>query len=115
TKQAVHGDHKRVCSDITLLRPNTNIDHMKLIDVKFQNAAAELDGLAMMSKDMEIITQNHISFDDEQENHKDVMRARELRKGVLTAPFELIKTNRLGVILYFRLLLRYLGGVFDIE
>ncbi|GKD71835.1 histidine kinase 3, partial [Tanacetum coccineum] len=35
------------------------------------------------------------------ENRKDVMRARELRKGVLTAPFELIKTNRLRVILTF--------------
>lgn len=30
-----------------------------------------------------------------------MMRARELGKGVLTAPFELIKTNRLGVILTF--------------
>ncbi|GJR52085.1 histidine kinase 3 [Tanacetum coccineum] len=35
------------------------------------------------------------------ENRENVMRAKELQKGVLTAPFELIKTNRLGVILTF--------------
>ncbi|PWA44906.1 histidine kinase 3 [Artemisia annua] len=66
------------------------------------------------------------------EDRENVMRARELGKGVLTAPFELIKTNRLGVILTFAVYKRdlpsnatpeerieatdgYLGGVFDIE
>ncbi|KAL6499086.1 Hexokinase-3 [Orobanche gracilis] len=35
------------------------------------------------------------------EDRENVLRARESRKGVLTAPFRLLKTNRLGVILIF--------------
>ncbi|KAL0538263.1 hypothetical protein IC582_027275 [Cucumis melo] len=66
------------------------------------------------------------------EDRKNVLRARASGKGVLTAPFKLIKTNRLGVILTFAVYKRdlpsnatpneriqatdgYLGGVFDIE
>ncbi|XP_076882119.1 histidine kinase 3-like [Bidens hawaiensis] len=66
------------------------------------------------------------------EDCENVLRARELGKGVLTAPLELIKSNRLGVILTFAVYKRdlpsnatpeerieatdgYLGGVFDIE
>ncbi|CAA2965277.1 histidine kinase 3 [Olea europaea subsp. europaea] len=66
------------------------------------------------------------------EDRENVLRARELGKGVLTAPFPLLKTNRLGVILTFAVYKRdlppngtpveriqatagYLGGVFDIE
>ncbi|XP_022991303.1 histidine kinase 3-like isoform X2 [Cucurbita maxima] len=66
------------------------------------------------------------------EDRKNVIRARASGKGVLTAPFRLIKTNRLGVILTFAVYKRdlpsnatpneriqatdgYLGGVFDIE
>lgn len=36
-----------------------------------------------------------------QEDRENVLRARESGKGVLTAPFRLLKTNRLGVILTF--------------
>ncbi|XLT89175.1 hypothetical protein HN873_010928 [Arachis hypogaea] len=70
-----------------------------------------------------------ISLDEDREN---VLRARESGKGVLTAPFRLLKTNRLGVILTFAVYKRnlpsnstldqriqatdgYLGGVFDVE
>ncbi|KAL2510344.1 Histidine kinase 3 [Forsythia ovata] len=66
------------------------------------------------------------------EDRENVLRARELGKGVLTAPFPLLKTNRLGVILTFAVYKSdlppnvtpieriqatagYLGGVFDIE
>ncbi|OIW18027.1 hypothetical protein TanjilG_07611 [Lupinus angustifolius] len=66
------------------------------------------------------------------EDRENVMRARESGKGVLTAPFRLLKTNRLGVILTFAVYNRdlpsnatpneriqatngYLGGVFDVE
>uniref|UniRef100_A0A0A0KFE6 histidine kinase n=1 Tax=Cucumis sativus TaxID=3659 RepID=A0A0A0KFE6_CUCSA len=66
------------------------------------------------------------------EDRNNVLRARASGKGVLTAPFKLIKTNRLGVILTFAVYKRdlpsnatpneriqatdgYLGGVFDIE
>ncbi|KAF4390560.1 histidine kinase 3 [Cannabis sativa] len=66
------------------------------------------------------------------EDRDNVLRARASGKGVLTAPFPLIKTNRLGVILTFAVYKRdlpsnatpneriqatdgYLGGVFDIE
>ena len=37
----------------------------------------------------------------QQEDRENVLRARKLGKGVLTAPFRLLKTNRLGVILTF--------------
>ncbi|GJT74569.1 RNA-directed DNA polymerase, eukaryota [Tanacetum coccineum] len=60
TKQVVHGDHRRGCSNSTLLRPHTNIEHIQLIDVEVQDAAAELDRLATISKDMELITRNRI-------------------------------------------------------
>lgn len=36
-----------------------------------------------------------------QEDSENVLRARASGKGVLTAPFRLLKTNRLGVILTF--------------
>ncbi|CAH9077444.1 unnamed protein product [Cuscuta epithymum] len=66
------------------------------------------------------------------EDRENVLRARASGKGVLTAPFKLLKTNRLGVILTFAVYKRqvpsnatsyerieatygYLGGVFDIE
>ncbi|GJZ81130.1 histidine kinase 3 [Tanacetum coccineum] len=49
------------------------------------------------------------------ENRKNVMRVRELRKGVLTAPFELIKTNRLGVILTFAMYKRDLPSNATLE
>ncbi|CAI0381264.1 unnamed protein product [Linum tenue] len=66
------------------------------------------------------------------EDRGNVLRARESGKGVLTAPFRLLKTNRLGVILTFAVYKRdlppdatprerveatdgYLGGIFDIE
>ncbi|KAL8137799.1 hypothetical protein V2J09_003800 [Rumex salicifolius] len=66
------------------------------------------------------------------EDRDNVLRARESGKGVLTAPFPLLKTNRLGVILTFAVYkmdlpsnatpiervqatLGYLGGIFDIE
>ncbi|XP_015958386.1 histidine kinase 3 [Arachis duranensis] len=66
------------------------------------------------------------------EDRENVLRARESGKGVLTAPFRLLKTNRLGVILTFAVYKKelpsnatpderiqatdgYLGGVFDIE
>ncbi|GLT38872.1 hypothetical protein SLA2020_130900 [Shorea laevis] len=66
------------------------------------------------------------------EDRENVLRARESGKGVLTAPFKLIKTQRLGVILTFAVYKRelpsnatpneriqatdgYLGGVFIIE
>ncbi|KAL5552627.1 hypothetical protein UlMin_040028 [Ulmus minor] len=66
------------------------------------------------------------------EDRGNVLRARVSGKGVLTAPFPLIKTNRLGVILTFAVYKRelpsnatpneriqatdgYLGGIFDIE
>ncbi|MED6157640.1 Hexokinase-3 [Stylosanthes scabra] len=66
------------------------------------------------------------------EDRENVLRARESAKGVLTAPFRLLKTNRLGVILTFAVYKRilpsnatpyqriqatdgYLGGVFDVE
>lgn len=37
----------------------------------------------------------------QQEDRENVLRARASGKGVLTAPFPLLKTNRLGVILTF--------------
>ncbi|XP_059656646.1 histidine kinase 3 [Cornus florida] len=66
------------------------------------------------------------------EDRENVLRARAFGKGVLTAPFRLIKSNRLGVILTFAVYKTdlpsnatpneriqatdgYLGGVFDIE
>nr|GMD97999.1 histidine kinase 3 [Ipomoea batatas] len=66
------------------------------------------------------------------EDRENVLRARASGKGVLTAPFKLLKTNRLGVILTFAVYKKdlpsnatpnerieatygYLGGVFDIE
>ncbi|XP_041009944.1 histidine kinase 3 [Juglans microcarpa x Juglans regia] len=66
------------------------------------------------------------------EDRENVLRARASGKGVLTAPFRLVKTNRLGVILTFAVYKTdlssnvtpkeriqatdgYLGGVFDIE
>ncbi|KAI3730815.1 hypothetical protein L1987_61993 [Smallanthus sonchifolius] len=66
------------------------------------------------------------------EDRENVLRARALGTGVLTAPLDLIKSNRLGVILTFAVYKRdlpsnatpkerieatdgYLGGVFDIE
>ncbi|KAK9120113.1 hypothetical protein Scep_018206 [Stephania cephalantha] len=66
------------------------------------------------------------------EDRENVLRARASGKGVLTAPFRLIKSNRLGVILTFAIYKYelpsnatpkeriqatdgYLGGVFDIE
>ncbi|KAJ8759088.1 hypothetical protein K2173_003326 [Erythroxylum novogranatense] len=66
------------------------------------------------------------------EDRENVLRARASGKGVLTAPFRLIKSNRLGVILTFAVYKEdlpsnatpneriqatdgYLGGVFDIE
>lgn len=66
------------------------------------------------------------------EDRENVLRARSSAKGVLTAPFRLLKTNRLGVILTFAVYKTelspnatpaeriqatdgYLGGVFDIE
>ncbi|KAJ9176169.1 hypothetical protein P3X46_011511 [Hevea brasiliensis] len=66
------------------------------------------------------------------EDRENVLRARESGTGVLTAPFRLLKTKRLGVILTFAVYKRdipsnatpneriqatdgYLGGVFDIE
>ncbi|KAA3463258.1 histidine kinase 3-like isoform X2 [Gossypium australe] len=66
------------------------------------------------------------------EDSENVLRARKSGKGVLTAPFPLLKTNRLGVILTFAVYKRdlpsnatpneriqatngYLGGVFDVE
>ncbi|KAJ0038536.1 hypothetical protein Pint_23743 [Pistacia integerrima] len=66
------------------------------------------------------------------EDRENVLRARASGKGVLTAPFRLLKSNRLGVILTFAVYKRdlpsnatpeerieatdgYLGGVFDIE
>lgn len=42
-----------------------------------------------------------VSFVVQQEDRENVLRARESGKGVLTAPFPLLKTNRLGVILTF--------------
>ncbi|CAL8091094.1 unnamed protein product [Prunus armeniaca] len=75
-----------------------------------------------------------ISFDmlSGKEDRENVLRARESGKGVLTAPFRLLKTKRLGVILTFAVYKRdlpsnatpneriqatdgYLGGVFHIE
>lgn len=66
------------------------------------------------------------------EDRENVLRARASGKGVLTAPFKLLKSNRLGVILTFAIYKRdlpsnatpderiqatdgYLGGIFDIE
>uniref|UniRef100_A0A5B6ZIH2 histidine kinase n=1 Tax=Davidia involucrata TaxID=16924 RepID=A0A5B6ZIH2_DAVIN len=66
------------------------------------------------------------------EDRENVLRARASGKGVLTAPFRLLKSNRLGVILTFAVYKTdlpsnatpneriqatdgYLGGVFDIE
>ncbi|KAL9226411.1 hypothetical protein vseg_002229 [Gypsophila vaccaria] len=66
------------------------------------------------------------------EDRENVLRARATGKGVLTAPFPLLKTGRLGVILTFAVYKRdlppsttleerieatdgYLGGVFDVE
>ena len=38
---------------------------------------------------------------DQQEDRKNILRARASGKGVLTAPFRLLKSNRLGVILTY--------------
>nr|ABJ74170.1 histidine kinase 1 [Lupinus albus] len=76
-----------------------------------------------------VISVDTLSGKGDREN---VVRARESGKGVLTAPFRLLKTNRLGVILTFAVYSRdlpsnatpneriqatngYLGGVFDVE
>ncbi|KAH7683213.1 histidine kinase 2/3/4 (cytokinin receptor) protein [Dioscorea alata] len=75
-----------------------------------------------------------ISFDmlSGKEDHENILRSRESGKGVLTAPFRLLKSNRLGVILTFavystelpsnatpadriRAAIGYIGGIFDIE
>ncbi|KAL0004607.1 hypothetical protein SO802_012168 [Lithocarpus litseifolius] len=66
------------------------------------------------------------------EDRKNILRARASGKGVLTAPFRLLKSNRLGVILTYAVYKRdlpsnatpnerkqatdgYIGGVFDVE
>ncbi|KAG1330941.1 Histidine kinase 3 [Cocos nucifera] len=66
------------------------------------------------------------------EDRENILRARESGKGVLTAPFQLLKSKRLGVILTYAVYKRelpsnaspveriqaamgYLGGIFDIE
>uniref|UniRef100_A0A7N0TM70 histidine kinase n=1 Tax=Kalanchoe fedtschenkoi TaxID=63787 RepID=A0A7N0TM70_KALFE len=76
-----------------------------------------------------VISLDMLSGKEDQDN---ILRARELGKGVLTAPLRLIKTNRLGVILTFAVYKTdlspnatpkeriqvtdgYLGGIFDIE
>ncbi|XP_073304864.1 histidine kinase 3-like [Primulina huaijiensis] len=76
-----------------------------------------------------VISVDMLSGEEDREN---VLRARESGKGVLTAPFRLLKTNRLGVILTFAVyksdlppsvtpaeriqaIAGYLGGIFDIE
>ncbi|GAB4839755.1 Hexokinase-3, variant 2 [Ancistrocladus abbreviatus] len=76
-----------------------------------------------------VVSLDMLSGKEDQEN---VLRARASGKGVLTAPFPLLKTNRLGVILTFAVYKTdlpsnatpneriqatngYLGGVFDIE
>nr|GEW92466.1 hypothetical protein [Tanacetum cinerariifolium] len=58
--EVVHDDHGRGCSDSTLLRPHTNIEHIKFTDVEVQDAAAELDYWPRYPKDMELITRNRI-------------------------------------------------------
>ncbi|KAE8023704.1 hypothetical protein FH972_009375 [Carpinus fangiana] len=76
-----------------------------------------------------VVSLDMLSGEEDREN---VLSARASGKGVLTAPFRLLKTNRLGVILTFAVYKRdlpsnatpneriqatdgYLGGVFDIE
>ncbi|KAG0480918.1 hypothetical protein HPP92_011776 [Vanilla planifolia] len=66
------------------------------------------------------------------EDHENILRARSSGKGVLTAPFRLVKSNRLGVILTYAVYKKelpsnatpaqrieaaigYLGGIFDVE
>ncbi|KAM0947097.1 putative histidine kinase response regulator and transcription factor RR-A-type family [Dioscorea sansibarensis] len=66
------------------------------------------------------------------EDRENILRARESGKGVLTAPFRLLKSNRLGVILTYAVYktelpsnatpferieaaIGYLGGIFDVE
>ncbi|KAJ4757670.1 Histidine kinase 2 [Rhynchospora pubera] len=66
------------------------------------------------------------------EDRENILRARAVGKGVLTAPFPLVKSNRLGVILTYAVYkselpsnatpderieaaIGYLGGIFDIE
>ncbi|CAL9085939.1 unnamed protein product [Musa textilis] len=75
-----------------------------------------------------------ISFDmlTGKEDCENILRARESGKGVLTAPFQLLKSKRLGVILTYAVYksqlpsyvtpaeriqaaIGYLGGIFDIE
>nr|GEW40245.1 hypothetical protein [Tanacetum cinerariifolium] len=47
-QQVVHGDHGRVRSDSTFLRPDTNIEHTNLNDVQVQGSSAErLDDIRM--------------------------------------------------------------------
>ncbi|THU64819.1 hypothetical protein C4D60_Mb01t30470 [Musa balbisiana] len=75
-----------------------------------------------------------ISFDmlTGKEDRENILRARESGKGVLTAPFRLLKSRRLGVILTYAVYkseltskatpaeriqaaIGYLGGIFDVE
>uniref|UniRef100_A0A6V7QUS4 histidine kinase n=1 Tax=Ananas comosus var. bracteatus TaxID=296719 RepID=A0A6V7QUS4_ANACO len=76
-----------------------------------------------------VISLDMLSGNEDREN---ILRARESGTGVLTAPFRLLKSNRLGVILTYavykselpsnatpteriRAAIGYLGGIFDIE
>ncbi|XP_072999524.1 probable histidine kinase 3 [Typha latifolia] len=76
-----------------------------------------------------VVSLDMLSGNEDREN---ILRARESGKGVLTAPFQLLKSNRLGVILTYAVykpelpsnatpaqriqaVIGYLGGIFDVE
>lgn len=102
--------------NVDLLEPSTNQDEYAPV-IFAQDTVSHVVSLDMLSG---------------KEDRENVLRARESGKGVLTAPFPLLKTNRLGVILTFAVYktdlpsnatpneriwatLGYLGGIFDIE
>ncbi|CAN1216558.1 Histidine kinase 3 [Linum perenne] len=94
-----------------------------------QDTVAHVVSLDVLSGKVSFSIRHSIGLQEDRDN---VLRARESRKGVLTAPFRLLKKNRLGVILTFAVYKSdlptnaipkeriqgtdgYLGGIFDIE
>ncbi|KAK4488752.1 hypothetical protein RD792_004536 [Penstemon davidsonii] len=121
----------------TIKRMGSNVDQTPVHEDEYDPAVLEPSPVqdeyapVIFAQDTvaHVISVDMLSGKEDREN---ILRARESGKGVLTAPFRLLKTNRLGVILTFAVYKRdlsfdataaerieatsgYLGGIFDIE
>ncbi|CAL5336680.1 unnamed protein product [Camellia sinensis] len=117
--------HKQIMenAEITSIKQILGLQHGKQYD----------SGKTLRYGHLMIMTDQFLNLCTNRKIVQNVPRARESGKGVLTAPFRLLKSNRLGVILTFVVYKtdlpsnatsseriqatngKYLGGVFDIE